>query len=63
MRTRTHEKVVRLWTKAADFEQLHQIKELAMYVAAYLHVDEASARYQEQRQLGESGVRNTPPKP
>jgi hypothetical protein len=33
---RTHEEVVCIWTEAADFEELHQVKELAMDVAADL---------------------------
>ena len=32
----THEKVVRLWAETSDFEELHHVPELAMYVTTYL---------------------------
>lgn len=32
--SRTHEKIICVWVGAADFEQLHQVVELAVYVSA-----------------------------
>lgn len=34
----TDENVIRLWASAPNLEELHQIKELTMYVTANLHV-------------------------
>jgi hypothetical protein len=34
----THKKIVRLGARPADFEEFHHIKELSMYVSAYLDV-------------------------
>lgn len=36
----THEKIIGLRTKSSHFEQLHQIKELAMYISTYLTTQE-----------------------
>lgn len=33
----THEKVVCVWVGAADFEELHQVVKLAVYVSAYCY--------------------------
>ena len=35
-----HEEVVGLWTEATDFEKLHHVPELTMYVTAYLRAKE-----------------------
>jgi hypothetical protein len=32
----THEEIIGIWTEPADFEKLHQVKKLAMDVAANL---------------------------
>jgi hypothetical protein len=32
----THEDVRRIWAMPSDLEQLHEVKELSMYISAYL---------------------------